>query len=467
MKNKFNSILIHKILPILAIFLLCINIFTAYSFAIDVSYENRTYQFEYPSSFDDFTYKILLLRKSYDNYYFINCIGANSPFIFSQSSSYTFKTSDGSLVSLYHQDRGSQSLSVTFSDFKNGLSCYLDNPRSSASIVADRCDIFIIHSTHNILDKEGNVVFKKPFNNPNFVTSKEELVSGKFDILKIDAGDLDYADDKFVFNIYKGISLENNLYDYSLYKSILLDSSSSYLHAVDLHLQYYIPQEKLGIDLSNGKNYMFELKEKGGDTVYSSVSFTISGLTEGEEIKNSQDVTNDKLDEQTNAIKDQTEATKEQTEVNKNIFEKIGDILSYINPFSENFFVYKLIELLVDAIKSLFIPSDDFFGNYFNELKDWFSDRLGFLFYPFELIIDILNKILSINFSEPIFNVPDISEPFTGSKLISATTFNLSSLLENGIFNTVHEIYFICVDAFITFKLVNLFKRKYEEVTEK
>lgn len=329
----------------------------------------------------------------------------------------------------------------------------------------------VLYSSFDIKDWDtGEIVFEatKNFKNPYFLSSKEELSSGKFDTLKIDAGDLNHYDDKIVFNIYKGTSLGNNLYDYTPYKSVLLDSSSSYFRTADLHVQYFIPQEKLGIDISNDKHYMFELKEKGGDTVYSSVSFTVGGLTSSEEIKNSQDVTNDKLDEQTNVIKDQTEVMKEQTETNKNIFEKLGDILSYINPFSENFFVYKLIELLINAIKSLFIPSDGFFGNYFNDLLDWFSDRLGLLFYPFELIIKILTEMLNINVFEPVFNIPDLKEPFTGHVLISNVSFNLNDLVsEDGPFKTLYSIYRTCVTAYIYMKLVNLFKRKYEEVTSK
>ena len=118
-------------------------------------------------------------------------------------------------------------------------------------------------------------------------------------------------------------------------------------------------------------------------------------------------------------------------------------------------------------IKSLFIPSDDFISTYFTNLQNWFSDRLGFLFYPFELIIDILNQILNINFSEPQFNIPDIYEPFTNKKLISSTTFNFNDLLDNSVLNTVHNIYLILVDVAIVFGLVNLFHRKYEEVTTK
>ena len=243
----------------------------------------------------------------------------------------------------------------------------------------------------------------------------------------------------------------NGIYSDYKKKSFMLDKDSSYRYVSNLNIYYYIPQANLGIDLSNDKRYTFELASYDDETVYDKVTFQIGGLTIDEEIKNKED--------------EQTEAIKENTETNKGIWETIKDILSYINPFSENFFVYKLIELLVEAIKSLFIPSDDFFSTYFTDLKDWFSDRLGFLFYPFELFIDILNKILDVDFSEPVFSIPDINEPFTNKKIISATTFNLNSLLTNSTWNTVHSIYLIIVDAFIVFGLVNLFLKKYKEVT--
>ena len=108
-----------------------------------------------------------------------------------------------------------------------------------------------------------------------------------------------------------------------------------------------------------------------------------------------------------------------------------------------------------------------FFDSYFTDLKDWFSDRLGFLFYPFEIVIDILTKILNINFANPVFNIPDLYEPFTNNKIMSATTFDLNSLVQSGALKTIHDIYLFCVDAFIIFELVNLFRRKYEEVTTK
>lgn len=75
--------------------------------------------------------------------------------------------------------------------------------------------------------------------------------------------------------------------------------------------------------------------------------------------------------------------------------------------------------------------------------------------------------MLNINFANPVFNIPDLHEPVTGKLLISATIFNLNSLVESGALKIVHDIYLIIVDAFIIFGLVNLAKHKYEEVTTK
>ena len=125
-----------------------------------------------------------------------------------------------------------------------------------------------------------------------------------------------------------------------------------------------------------------------------------------------------------------------------------------------------IIQGLLDLFKSIFIPGDDFLSNYFNELYEWFCDRLGFLSYPLELIVNILNKILNINFSEPVIHIPNIQEPFTNELLVHETNFNFNDLLTNDILKNVHDIYFILVDSVIIFALVNLAKNKFEEVTK-
>ena len=55
--------------------------------------------------------------------------------------------------------------------------------------------------------------------------------------------------------------------------------------------------------------------------------------------------------------------------------ENITQILNYINPFSENFFVYKLIELLGDLLEFLFVPSE----NVINGLVDSVTSKFSFI----------------------------------------------------------------------------------------
>lgn len=448
-----------KLIVILSLFLLLINIFIVSSYA--------NFDFEY----NDNSYSIPDLPVDGNEHYVFFCDGSYCSYItssevmtcklYSSLSSgkqqYYLKVTNGNM---YFLDLSEGKWEKRFTNH-NGYNGYFLNYVE-----------FYIASSESISDEEGNVIFKSTaqpkFNVPSFLNSQEELESGKFDYLKITSGDFNTSDnqDFYLFSYY----YSNDIDDVdSIYprKEILLNGPSNKYYvgwASDGTYRYNIPFGELGIDLKEGNKYGFKLasKDSSGKVIkyFQSITFSIGELTDAEKLQNQQDITNGKLDEQTEAIKNQTET-------NKNIFEKIGEMLSYINPFSENFFVYKLIELLINAIKSLFIPGDDFFNNYFTELKDWFSDRLGFLFYPFELVIDILNKMLNINFANPVFNIPDIHEPFTGKLLISATTFNLNSLVESGALKVIHDIYLICLDAFIIFGLVMLFRRKYEEVTTK
>ena len=328
-------------------------------------------------------------------------------------------------------------------------------------------DLFLYDNSYSSLGASDKLARKADLYNfflekPFISNTEEELKSGNIEYVYINSGG--YHDSFFI-----GLSLYS--YDNSFDENMQQTYSIIYLKGEDdkYFFQkdddgsyiYRIPVSDLALEFVKDNTYKFELwsyfeDEEGNifeGNLLSSVSFQVGvGIVE-----DSDKVLKDEFEKQ-------NELLKEQNETSKGIFDTLKDVLSYINPFSENFFVYKLIELLIEAIKSLFIPEDGFFGNFFDDLKNWFSERLGFLFYPFELIIDILNKILNIDFSEPIFNVPDIKEPFSNTLLISSTEYNLNSLLDNEVFKNVHNIYLLCVDAFIIFALVNLAKRKFDEV---
>ena len=159
--------------------------------------------------------------------------------------------------------------------------------------------------------------------------------------------------------------------------------------------------------------------------------------------------TQEKLEEQTNAI-------KEGNETNKNIFQKIGDIFDLLNPFSENFFGRKLVELLVDGLKSLFVPSNDFMVEFFGGLSDWFEARLGFLWTPFDIVSDFLEKLYDSDFGEPVIHIPNIQEPFTNVTLISASDINLNDIKNNKVFSNIYDIYLVLVDFAIYIGLIAL-----------
>ena len=93
-----------------------------------------------------------------------------------------------------------------------------------------------------------------------------------------------------------------------------------------------------------------------------------------------------------------TNKLDEQNETSKSILGKIKDILTYINPFSENFFAYKLVELIINGLKSLFIP-DNF--DFLNDFKDTMSEKLGFIAsIPLQLI-DFIIDLKDYAFSTP------------------------------------------------------------------
>ena len=327
----------------------------------------------------------------------------------------------------------------------------------------------LIYSTFDLYDQNNNLILSGSggtigeviFINPSISNTAEDLARSNYDTVLINPGSFEITD-SFTFVVRKVVPVDTGEITYNRQEVIFsctLNSSSPYYHSVDDEFWYEIPRSSINSNFQNGEKFIYSLEQDG--EVLQDISVTVGGLTEEDIEANRFTTIKDAIVSSNEKVED---AIKEQTQVTRNIFQSIGNILSYINPLSENFFGKKLVELILDGIKSLFIPDNDFFSDYFSEIQNWFSDRLGFLWTPFDIIINILNRILNINFGEPRFDIPDINEPFTNTKLISATSFNFNDLLNNNVFKTVHDIYLIIVDAFIIFALINLTKAKIEGV---
>lgn len=67
----------------------------------------------------------------------------------------------------------------------------------------------------------------------------------------------------------------------------------------------------------------------------------------------------------------------EEQEENKlpSLLDTLKKTFNFINPFSSEFFGYKLIGLFGDLLKSLFVPSDNYFSDYVEELKSEVSKK--------------------------------------------------------------------------------------------
>lgn len=138
------------------------------------------------------------------------------------------------------------------------------------------------------------------------------------------------------------------------------------------------------------------------------LKFTITPYTETgyyKAIADNTKETNKKLDEANKIAQDTNETTK-------GIFSSIKD---FFGSFFQN---------LINAVVSLFVPSAEEMGGLFDQLNQFFSDRFGFLYAPFDYMIRLMNVFLSSTGTTGI-TLPGFS--IMGYEVWSDQTYDLSS----------------------------------------
>lgn len=114
---------------------------------------------------------------------------------------------------------------------------------------------------------------------------------------------------------------------------------------------------------------------------------------------------------------------------------------------------------IIEGLKSLFIPDEEYFSSLFDRLHQFFSDRLGFLYVPFDLLIRLLDAIKD---ADTAF----AGIPFPGIQagewvLLEPTTVTFDIL--NEFPELVAALHFITSVVMIG-AFLNLLHRKMEEV---
>ncbi len=171
-------------------------------------------------------------------------------------------------------------------------------------------------------------------------------------------------------------------------------------------------------------------------------------------------VCKNKLDSQLEKQDETNKKLDEQNETSKGILGKIGDLFNEIINLPK-----KLIELLLEVLKSLFIPSDDYFTNKFNEIKELVESNLGVLAYPLTIAIDTFEFMLTIeDTGSYVISWPNVVVPNFNFVIIPAGSFDLSIVLQNGFVNMAHSLYMTFVSAYLILSFVKFCQNKYADM---
>lgn len=120
-----------------------------------------------------------------------------------------------------------------------------------------------------------------------------------------------------------------------------------------------------------------------------------------------------------------------------------------------------IISGIVDGIKGLFLPSDEFFKAYFDDLYSWFSDKFGFLTIPFDVLIRLCDLLLGSSSVDFVITLPACQ--FMGQTLWSDMSFNLTQFLMSD-FSVLVSACRTGTSFLLIYAFVGLCRKKYDEV---
>lgn len=156
--------------------------------------------------------------------------------------------------------------------------------------------------------------------------------------------------------------------------------------------------------------------------------------------------TNQSVQQTTDAINKGNELQEEANETSKGI---LGQITDFFGSFFEN---------IINAVKSLFIPEDGYFADFFQRLNDFFSEKLGMLYAPVDLFVEIMTAILNASPSSAGIPFPGIK--WNDTWLIEPQTVNIPV----DEFPELQEKLYFVTDVIMIGAVLMLVQNKYREV---
>lgn len=188
----------------------------------------------------------------------------------------------------------------------------------------------------------------------------------------------------------------------------------------------------------------------------SNMTITINKVRSAEEQQLIDEVKNgNKLQEKGNELQQEGNALqKEQNDISKGIFDKIAD-------FFASFF-----SNLMDSIKGLFIPEDGYFSDFFTRLNDFFSDKLGLLYTPIDVLVRILTSLKDAERGNYTLDFPGLK--WGNTYIIPEKSVTLSSVfLHNKEFTALSSKVRLVINFVMIISVLNLLSKKLKEILEK
>lgn len=183
-----------------------------------------------------------------------------------------------------------------------------------------------------------------------------------------------------------------------------------------------------------------------------------SSMTAGESAINNSIASGNKLQEEQNTLQEEQNSLQEEAntlqeeanETSRNIFDKISD-------FFAGFF-----DGIINALKSVFIPEDGYFSDFFTRLNDFFSEKLGMLYAPIDMFITFMTELQNATGGDAGIQFPGIK--WEDAWLIEPQTVSLTEYADE-MPELQEKIYFV-TDVMMIGAVLWLLQVKLKEVLQ-
>lgn len=235
-----------------------------------------------------------------------------------------------------------------------------------------------------------------------------------------------------------GTDLRFVVSELSGYSSIFVGCRVSYICTINSTVDF----EPVLTTSWSGSYVNFYAKDLGKSSSIGDVVGAVNGVTDSQNQGNQIAQEGNQIAQEGNQIAQDTANTTH------SIFDKISDFFS-------GFF-----DGIINALKSLFIPDDEFFSDFFTRLNDFFSEKLGALYTPIDLFIRLLQAIQ--NASAGNAGIPFPGLKWQDTYLIEPQTVNLQSIGDD--FDGLQDKIYFVTDVIMVGAVIWLLQTKLREV---